>query len=193
MVPVGTEQRMLMTRGALTHNGEQRRSVHVDSGIDAEPIEQCWCDVDGLTQFRASNALRSPGHVNEERRMDDFLVHRPEVLSEVAVLAEQKSMVGVDDEKRVLPQAIAVESVENPSELRVAQGDQGGVLTTALLELARVRPGINRRIGRPVESRGIGQADRSSILLGNIERLMGIKALDLHEPVVSRGVSGEEI
>ena len=44
-----------------------------------------------------------------------------------------------------------------------------------------------------MQSTGTVSYTHLSILLGDVKRLMGVKALDLHKPVVSRGVGGEEI
>ena len=130
--------------------------------------------------------------VDEERDVDDLLVHRHPVLRPEVVLAEQEPVVGRDDQRGVLPHVVPVEVVEDLAEQVVAERHEGLVVRPELGRLLRQL--VHPPVAGPVADGAVpAGAERLLEAVGRIERLMRVEGLDLEKPVVGVAVRLEEV
>ena len=99
------------------------------------------------------------------------------------MLAEQKAMVGRDDQRGVLPQVVLVEIVEQLAHQEIAQRHHGIVIGPQLLTFLGQL--VDAPVARPVAD-GTGPVGLELVFEARRrgERLVRIKGLDLQEPVV---------
>ena len=95
---------------------------HLTRHWHAEQIEKGRSNVDRLGELGdASASLWTPRVVGEQRDVHDLLVEVHAVLGPEIVLAQQEPVVGREHERGVLPHVMAIEIVEQPAELVVAE------------------------------------------------------------------------
>ena len=89
------------------------------------------------------------------RRMPDhqwdvchLVVDRHDDLAPQVFFAEQEAVISADNERRVAPEVMSIERVEQAPELEVAVRERGGVVGTQLGHLHRCLG--NRAVLRPV-------------------------------------------
>jgi hypothetical protein len=168
--------------------------LHLRRGFDPEQVEERGHDVRGLGEGPATLAgLGRVVRVMEEQRDVRHLVEaRHPALAPPVVLAKQEAVVGGEEEGRVRPQSMRVETIQEAPKLGVAQGHYGAVVGPQLGALVRrLRHAL---VWRPVED-GTGVVGRilRPVRRRRVERLVGIERLDLQEPVLRLPVSLEEI
>ncbi len=108
------------------------------------------------------------------------------------MLPQQKAVVRGNDQHRVLPQIVTVHGVQQTAQIGVAHGEQSAVLVAAVcLGAERLR---DPRVVRPVEPGAVVVigVQRLVALLGE-KRLMGVKGLQMEQPVVRVAVDLQEI
>ena len=99
------------------------------------------------------------------------------------MLAEHIAVVGVDDEQGVLPQVMLVELVQHLAEAFIAEGQQCQIVGLEVVDVVLALG--NRGIGRPVQlAQAVGIEHLTDVPARRVKRLMGVKGLDLEEPVV---------
>ena len=115
--------------------------------------------------------------------MRDLLVEVHAVLGPEVVLAEKEPVVGRDDERRVLPDIMLVEIIDQLPKEEIAHRDDGVVVGPQLL--AFLRQLVDAAIARPVADRPFpAGVERLLEARGRMERLVRIESLDLEQPVV---------
>ena len=121
-----------------------------------------------------------------------FLIEVHAVLGPEIVLAEQKTVIGGDDERGVLPHVAAVEIVEQLSEQEVAHRHHGIVVRTQFLTFGRQL--VDPTIARPVADRSVPAAvERRFEPSRRMEWLMRIEGLELEQPIVGVVIAVKEI
>src|SRR5262245_32813523 len=99
------------------------------------------------------------------------------------MLAEEKAVVGRDDERGILPKIVLVEIIEELAEEKVAHRDDRIVVCAKLL--AFFRKLVDAPIARPVaDGPGPAGVERSLEARRGMERLVWVEGLDLEEPAI---------
>lgn len=192
---VHAEQRAIPRRSRIPHARTDVDALHVRGPLHIEVCEQGRRDVDGLRQD--VGALSGPGIARvpqEERRVDELVVPGQERLGPPAVLAQQVSVIGVDDQQGVVPQAVLVHRVEHASEGVVAHRNERGVLAAGRGDLGVALGDL--RVRRPVEVRIVlALRPRIAVAVGVVgeERLVRIEQFELQHPPVRSGVRLDEV
>ena len=156
----------------------QGHALHVGRQGQAKVLEQRGGQVDGLRQGRAAlvpaGAARIP---DKERAVGDLAVKGLDALGPPVVLAEQKAVVGVDDEHGVVPEVVLVHQVEDLAQPGVAHAERGGVFHAHVLDL--LGRFLDRAVGRPVK---VG-----AVVVMGVERLVVLLPMDKNRSSLSPG------
>src|SRR6185437_15640847 len=130
--------------------------------------------------------------MNEKRNVRDFLVHRHAVLCPPVMLAEKETVVGGQDQRRILPHIVLVEIIENAAEQMITEAQKRKIVGPELIDL--VLWFGHAFVARPVENRPVivGWEHRLEPVRRK-EGFVRIEGLDLKKPVVGRAVDVEEI
>ena len=114
-------------------------------------------------------------------------------LGPLAVFAQQKAVVRVHDQQRVLPQAVRVHGVQHTAQVFVAHGQQGGVLATHVAHQLRAVLPVHRPVVGPVQQGAPVPVGEQVFVRGlAVEGLVGVKGLQLQKPVVFAVVQAQE-
>ena len=108
------------------------------------------------------------------------------------MLAEKEAVVGGDHERRILPEVVGVEIVEQLAQQEVAQRDDGVVVGPQLLALLGQL--VHPAIAWPVADRPVPAGlERLAEARRGLKRLVRVEGLDLQQPVVGIAIEIEEL
>ena len=108
------------------------------------------------------------------------------------MLAEQETVVGRDDHRRILPHIVGIHIVEQPAQILVAHADQTGIICTDLGDL--LLGFVDALVWRPVQHAAVpGAVAFAPEPVRHVEWLVRIEELELHHPVVGGPVGVEEL
>ncbi len=182
------------TDGCIVRNGfTERNALHVLRTVDVEELEQRCRQVDGLHERLTSFAtFFRTGIPYKQRRMRDLVVEWHRALRPPAMLAEKESVVGVDDEHRVVPHIQLIHEIEHATEVVVAHAVKRCTFVAHVFDF--FRGFINLLILRPIEVLPLVcvRVEFLVFLVGE-KWFVWIECLNMQEPVVIVGVTPHEV
>ena len=189
---VETEQPGFPDRLVRFDRFAQGFSLHFRRNGHTKEIEQGRRDVDRLHQrLTAHSGFRRTRIPYEKRRICEFVVAGHHGFCPPILFTEHETVVGVDDQQRVLPQIVLVEEVDHPPQVAVAHREERRITLARMFDdLLALR---NRCIGWPIEVRTVVVVlIQGAEGIRRIERLVRIEGLDLQEPVIHALVGFQE-
>ena len=176
------------TRSFTVQRRSQRTSLHMGRRLRIEIVEEGGHQVDRLRErIGPRPGPLVAGQAGDQGNADDLVVQRHDVLHPEVVLGQHGPVVRSEHDQGVFPQPEFVEGIEDPADPVVRHRKQAGVALPDVVDgLGRFAHFI---VAGPVEEGSVVIVlVHGPVLIGAIERLVGIEDLDLEEPVVGRPV-----